>query len=105
MLILPEAWRSSLLILVIHGLLVATHTTLIIELRWLVIAATLSARIVHVLHLLLLRGRHLRYILAAIIVDNHLKHLELIFLHSPHMLHLLLVDPLILIDHATVATS
>lgn len=48
--------------------------------------------------------QHLALLVALLLrVHDHLEHFELVFLHRAHMLHLLLVDALVLVNHAAVS--
>ena len=95
----------------IHGLRVAPIVALVVELGWLVVSAHCRCRcVLHVVLLLLLhllhvlRGSQLACSLFTLrVLHYQLKHLELIFLHGSHLLHLLLMDALVLIDGAAVA--
>ena len=73
------------------------------ELRWVVVAGG-SARVVHVRLLLLVPGGLHLTCIGLVVVNDHLKHLELVLLQRPHVLHLLLVDSLGL-GHVLVTAS
>ncbi len=86
----------------VHRVLPASILSLIIELRLVVGAKVLHLWVIHVSLLILLLVAHGRFLLA--VFHYKLKHLELVFLHRAHMLHLLLVDPFCLLKHTTVVT-
>lgn len=88
-------------------MLIATMATLIVELRLIVTTVVVHLLlvllwVVHISHLLLLLTS-CGFLLAAF--HDQLKHLELVFLHGPHVRHLLLVDSFRLLKHATVVSS
>jgi len=92
-----------MLVAMVHGMLPTTVATLVIELglivTTIVVHLLLLMRVVHIGHLLVLLTS-CGFLLAAL--HDQLEHLELVFLHSPHVRHLLLMDSLCLLKHATV---
>ena len=84
---------------------------LIVHVRILIAALRIELRVRVLLHhmlwvvhlgIRLLLLTLLRGLVSLLIVDHKLEHLELIILHGPHMLHLLMVNTLRLLKHATV---
>ena len=62
--------------------------------------------VVHVAFIELTLTLRLRLVVVLVATLKHqLDHFELLVLHGPHLLHLLLVDPLGLIKHARVTTG
>ena len=69
---------------------------------WMVVSSStvVLMRIVHPCHLLLALA-HLKLVFLLRLHDK-LQHLELVFLHWSHMLHLLMMNTLVLVNHARV---